>query len=252
MGLIRCHLQYAIVRTPSSKFYGGAGKISVWKPYVERDSEFSLAQMWVVSGLGDTTETLEVGWHRNEPRLFIFWTADSYKKTGCYNLNCDAFKHTSGYVTPGASLLDYSKVGGQLITLDIEIAKEERTKHWWLKINNEVVGYWPGNLFKWLDDGAQTVEWGGEITNDVRQTKSHTSTEMGSGLFPSDGIGKSAFAHTLKVIKTPNGPFKDPPKVNAYKTNVKCYDLVRNRYGFPYVGVNFFFGGKGRTQGGCL
>lgn len=43
-------------------YYGAQAIINVWAPHVESQDEFSLAQIWIVSGSGKDLNTIEVGW----------------------------------------------------------------------------------------------------------------------------------------------------------------------------------------------
>jgi len=45
--------------------------INVWAPHVESLDEFSLAQIWIVSGSGKDLNTIEVGWQACYFRTFI-------------------------------------------------------------------------------------------------------------------------------------------------------------------------------------
>jgi hypothetical protein len=85
---------------------GGNSTLNYWNPPVnESEGEaFSLSQQWYVGGTGTTLpglQTAEVGWQNypahygdNNSHLFIYWTADGYKTTGCYNLDCVGFVQT--------------------------------------------------------------------------------------------------------------------------------------------------------------
>ena len=76
---------------------GGSSNLNLWEPAVNTalGEIFSLSQEWYVGGSGSATQTAEVGW-QNYPALygsensalFIYWTADDYNTTGCYNLTC--------------------------------------------------------------------------------------------------------------------------------------------------------------------
>jgi len=45
------------------QYYGAKASINVWAPRVENQDEFSLSQMWVISGsFGDDLNTIEAGW----------------------------------------------------------------------------------------------------------------------------------------------------------------------------------------------
>ncbi|KAK9029610.1 hypothetical protein V6N11_026720 [Hibiscus sabdariffa] len=81
------------------------------------NGEFSLAQIWVVADRGPEANTVEAGWQTlagmSYTRLFIFWTSDGYKKTGCYNLECPGFVQTSHKLTLGGKIVPISQYGGQ-------------------------------------------------------------------------------------------------------------------------------------------
>jgi hypothetical protein len=45
------------------QYYGAKASINVWAPRVSNQYEFSLSQMWVISGsFGDDLNTIEAGW----------------------------------------------------------------------------------------------------------------------------------------------------------------------------------------------
>ena len=45
------------------QYYGAKASINVWSPRVSNPYEFSLSQMWVISGsFGDDLNTIEAGW----------------------------------------------------------------------------------------------------------------------------------------------------------------------------------------------
>lgn len=80
---------------------GAASQFEVWYPTVATsEGQFhSLSQLWVlgVDGSG-VLQSLEAGWQvapthyqTNAAVPFLYWTADSYRSTGCYNLECPGF-----------------------------------------------------------------------------------------------------------------------------------------------------------------
>ncbi|KAF2306959.1 hypothetical protein GH714_022778 [Hevea brasiliensis] len=164
--LLKNHkIQHAIAYTGSSQeVYGAKATVNVWDPSIQVVNEFSLSQIWVLSGSFDGSDlnSIEAGWQvspelygDSRPRLFTYWTDP--------------------------------KVG-----------------NWWLGFgDNTLVGYWPAELFTHLADHATMVEWGGEVVNS-RANGHHTSTQMGSGHFAEDGFGKASYFRNLEIVDSDN------------------------------------------------
>lgn len=56
-------LQHAVGYVSGQQYYGAKASINVWSPRVSNPYEFSLSQMWVISGsFGDDLNTIEAGW----------------------------------------------------------------------------------------------------------------------------------------------------------------------------------------------
>lgn len=57
------NLQHAVGYVTGDQYYGAKASINVWAPRVVNQYEFSLSQMWVISGsFGDDLNTIEAGW----------------------------------------------------------------------------------------------------------------------------------------------------------------------------------------------
>ncbi|KAL1210808.1 Protein neprosin [Cardamine amara subsp. amara] len=243
--------EYAYMGVRNEKFYGTKASINIWKPEVEDPSEFSLAQVWLVSGAGLTRNTIEVGWQvypqiykDNNPRLFVYWTSDGYQKTGCYNL-CSGFVQTNNQYSVGASYTSASQYDGGQLDLNILVWKDQKTGNWWLKINeNDVMGYWPGSLFNSLGDGATKVEWGGEIY--THSGVRHTTTDMGSGHFAEEGYKKASYIKNIKVVDGTNNLREPEGLYSSADNNGNCYNVKAGDAGTTF-GVHFFFGGPGQN-----
>ncbi|WZZ48455.1 hypothetical protein YC2023_048562 [Brassica napus] len=108
-----------------------------------RSNEFSLAQTWLASGDGANINTIEAGLQ-----------ADAYKN-GCYNTKCPGFVQTSSLITVGGAYNTVSQYDGVQYELSVLIWKSG--ENWWLRVGEELVGYWPGALFTSLGDGATRV-----------------------------------------------------------------------------------------------
>lgn len=56
-------IQHAVGYVTGDQYYGAKASINVWAPRVANQYEFSLSQMWVISGsFGDDLNTIEAGW----------------------------------------------------------------------------------------------------------------------------------------------------------------------------------------------
>eukprot|EP00850_Spirogloea_muscicola_P021576 SM000254S08802 [mRNA] locus=s254:163416:164525:- [translate_table: standard] len=119
--------EYAIgeYRGNSGLIYGTKATFNVWNPYVEFASEFSLSQLWLVAGSygnGDLN-TIEAGWqlYSNkygdwQSRLFIYWTRDAHKSTGCYNLDCSGLDEWQ--CLPGRDRNSGLLWGGEIVNIE--------------------------------------------------------------------------------------------------------------------------------------
>ncbi|CBI28587.3 unnamed protein product, partial [Vitis vinifera] len=114
--------EHAVGYVTGDQYYGAKASINVWAPRVANQYEFSLSQMWVISGsFGDDLNTIEAGWQvspelygDNYPRFFTYWTTDAYQATGCYNLLCSGFVQTNNRIAIGAAISPTSSYkGGQ-------------------------------------------------------------------------------------------------------------------------------------------
>uniref|UniRef100_A0A2P2K2K8 Uncharacterized protein LOC105132350 n=1 Tax=Rhizophora mucronata TaxID=61149 RepID=A0A2P2K2K8_RHIMU len=55
--------EHAVGFVAGDQYYGAKASINVWAPHVANLNEFSLSQIWVISGsFGDDLNTIESGW----------------------------------------------------------------------------------------------------------------------------------------------------------------------------------------------
>ncbi|THU71664.1 hypothetical protein C4D60_Mb04t03860 [Musa balbisiana] len=108
------------VRKHERKLVEGAGETTynVWTPAVANTGEFSLSQFWLTSGTyPNDLNTIEAGWQvlygNGYPRFFIYWTADAYQSTGCYDLTCPGFVQTNNDIVVGGSINPTSTYDGE-------------------------------------------------------------------------------------------------------------------------------------------
>ncbi|XXG45998.1 hypothetical protein AAC387_Pa02g0943 [Persea americana] len=224
---------------------GGEGVIDVWNPRVEVPSESTKGTMFV--GRRDGFDLVSSGWLVSPSlfgdaatRLYAFWGTDN--NVGCYNLKCPGFVQTSHALTLGGALR-VSSYGAEQIIIAVKIFRVQGNGNWWLVVENKTLGYWPSSLFKSMAKNADYIQWEGQIYNSVPGGK-HTSTEMGSGLWPERGPRKAAyFRKCLYYDENISGKTPD----YWYETKVskpKCYGISDV---FPSTGggLAFYYGGPG-------
>ncbi|KAL3676521.1 hypothetical protein R1sor_026469 [Riccia sorocarpa] len=244
--------------SPGGALYRGAnGYFNVWKPTVELSGEFSLSQLWITAGSYDQNNlnTIEVGWQvykdiygDDQPHLFVYWTRDAYKSTGCYNLACPGFVQVSTSLVVGGSLSSFvSQTNGAQYEIQVLVFWDQGTNAWWLNINGQNIGYWPNSLFTTLTGGANNVDWGGEIVNSETGNR-HTQTDMGSGQFAQTGFQKAAFIRSLQTVNQQN-QLVDAPLIPAdvLVTNANCYSAqtFQDTSAGSTWRTYLFFGGPG-------
>ncbi|XP_038703497.1 uncharacterized protein LOC119999813 [Tripterygium wilfordii] len=244
--------EHAVGYVSGEQYYGTKASINVWVPRVSNQYEFSLSQLWVISGsFGDDLNTIEAGWQVSPelygdgyPRFFTYWTTDAYQATGCYNLLCSGFVQTNNRIAIGAAISPTSSYNGGQFDISILIWKDPKHGNWWLEFGSGIlVGYWPSFLFTHLRDHATMVQFGGEVVNS-RQTGSHTSTQMGSGHFAGEGFGKASYFRNLQVVDWDNNliPLSN---LKVLADHPHCYDI---QGGINRVWGNYFYyGGPGRN-----
>ncbi|KAL0558214.1 hypothetical protein IC582_006786 [Cucumis melo] len=245
--------EHAVGYVTGEHYFGAKASINVWAPRVADQYEFSLSQMWVISGsFGDDLNTIEAGWQvspelygDNYPRFFTYWTSDAYQATGCYNLLCSGFVQTNNKIAIGAAISPTSSFEGGQFDISLLVWKDPKHGNWWLEFGSGVlVGYWPSFLFTHLQDHATMVQFGGEVVNSS-PSGFHTTTEMGSGHFAGEGFGKASYFRNLQVVDWDNSlvPLSN---LVVLADHPNCYDIEG---GINTVWGNYFYyGGPGRND----
>lgn len=245
--------EHAVAFVNGDQFYGAKASINVWTPRVTDPYEFSLSQVWIISGtFGNDLNTIEAGWQVSPelygdsyPRFFTYWTTDAYQATGCYNLLCSGFVQTNNRISIGAAISPRSSYSSRQFDISVMIWKDPKHGHWWLEFGSGLlVGYWPSFLFSHLQSHASMVQFGGEIVNS-RSTGYHTSTQMGSGHFADEGFGKASYFRNLQVVDWDNSliPLSNLHLLADHPT---CYDIKAGRNNV--WGNYFYYGGPGRNS----
>ncbi|KAI3956860.1 hypothetical protein MKX01_000894 [Papaver californicum] len=246
-------VEYAVVVMTGQKFNGAEGRFNVQIPLVDVESESSSSQIWVRTE--DNSNFVTAGWilsptlypeEERHQRLFVYWTNDNSKTTGCYNLLCPGFVHVHKTIPVGAILDPASWYGGAQYDVVIAIFKDENRGDWWVKLNNEYIGYWPKDIFTKLAEGATAIQMGGKVINSW-PGGFHTKTQMGNGAFPSEGYGRSTYISNIEIIDE-NSTFRKPDKMVTYFNNQQCYYSQIAEDKESSLGTYFLFGGPGMVS----
>ncbi|KAI3914634.1 hypothetical protein MKW92_034764 [Papaver armeniacum] len=158
--------EYAIIGVQGN-FVGARAQINLWKPFTETN-EMSMSQIWIASGEYQDLNTIGFGWHvsqeiygDDQPRLFTQWTTNGYSKSGCFNLLCDGFVHTSPDFSLGCNFTEVSTFNGDQKDARFIIRKDKSSGNWWVEVQDVPVGYYPSTLFTKLSKTTTSVQWGG-------------------------------------------------------------------------------------------
>ncbi|KAL5063395.1 hypothetical protein RYX36_025132 [Vicia faba] len=240
--------QHAIRYVQGGEFYGAQATMNVWTPHLENQNGFSLAQMWILSGSFEKDlNSIEVSralYGDLRTRFFTFWTADAYGNTGCYNLKCPGFVQTNKAIALGAAISPISTYNGKQFEISLSVWKDVKTGHWWLRFGDKILGYWPSSLFTNLKGVATMIEWGGEIVN-LHYPEAST-TQMGSGHFPDEGLQKAAYFSRIQVLDS-KSHWNQPKDLQNYADSPNCYSVTTGG-DVPDWGSYFYYGGPGKNK----
>ncbi|KAI3918857.1 hypothetical protein MKW98_017305 [Papaver atlanticum] len=221
-------------------FRGAQAKINLWNPFTET-REMSISQICIEASKYKDLNTIEVGWHvyqdiygDHQTRFFIYWTTDGYLSTGCYNLLCNGFVHTSSNISLGCNFTEVSTFHGDQKDATFSIQKDRSSGHWWVHVQGTPIGYYPSSLFTELSKTATSAKWG-----------RHTSTQMGSGHFPSEGGLKTSSYFNWVQVFDENNMIKDPKNVKKRVTKPNYYNLEIDSDHYRTNGYGFYYGGPG-------
>lgn len=227
---------------------GGHSFLNLWSPAIGANQTFSLSQHWYVAGSGDGLQTAEVGWQvypqfygNSNPVFFIYWTADNYNATGCYNLSCPAFVQTNNsWAIGGAIPQPYSTTGGPQYSL--EVAYYLYQGRWWLYVrgtqSSNAIGYYPVSIYNngAMSKHAASIDYGGETVGTT------SFPPMGSGAFANAGWQKAAYHRQIYYFPTAGG--SSWANLTASQSWPNCYTAQLNTYGSPW-NTSLWYGGPG-------
>jgi len=235
--------------------YGGEGFISAYDPYTWYSDEFSLGQIALIRGSGNGRQTLEAGHQEYRdlygdwvPHLFVFYTTNNYtqqgNQKGGYNRDVDGWVQYSNAVYPGAISSPTSTPGGGQYNMFIKYQLWQG--NWWLKCNQNWIGYYPASLFSTsgLRSQADQVQFFGEIV-DASDHSGATRTDMGSGYWAENEWPWAGFMRNLRIQSNTNGSMTDYNAGSCYATDTNEYDIACHMRSGSSWGSYFWFGGPG-------
>jgi hypothetical protein len=228
---------------------GGHSFVNVWDPQIGANQVFSLSQHWYVGGSGAGLQTAEVGvqiypqmYGNTLPVFFIYWTADDYQTTGCYNLSCPAFVQTSNAWAIGGTLSPSSTAGGQ--QYEMEFSYFFNQGNWWLYVGggaaNNAIGYYPGSQYNngALATQAAEIDFGGEVVGTT------SWPPMGSGAFANAGWQQAAYQRDIRYFPAAGGNVS--ANLTGAMTSPQCFTVLVTMFGAPW-NETIYFGGPGGT-----
>jgi hypothetical protein len=229
---------------------GGGSFLNVWDPTIGPDQIFSLSQHWYVGGSGSGLQTAEVGWQvypqlygNSNPCFFIYWTADDYGSTGCYNLSCNAFVQTNNNWALGGALTPWSVSGGPQYEIDFAYFLSQG--NWWLYAGGELaanaVGYYPTSIYLGgaLSSQASEIDYGGETVGTT------SWPPMGGGAFANAGWQLAAYQRQIHYFPTTGG--SSDATLTAAAASPQCYTALVQQYNPPWS-ETVWFGGPGGSN----
>ncbi len=233
--------------TQSINNLGGHSFINAWQPVIGANQIFSLSQHWYVGSSPAGTQTCEVGlqvypgkYGNNHPVFFIYWTADGYNKTGCYNLDCSNFVQTNKSWAIGGAVGPVSTYAGQ--QYELEIAVYLYKGNWWIYVHggaaSNTIGYYPAKQYGNGDMAthATLIDYGGEVVGTT------TFPGMGSSHFASEGWTKACYQRQIQVYPQAGGA--QDASLSASQGWPKCYTATVAKYN-PNWSETLWYGGPG-------
>eukprot|EP00268_Persea_americana_P035066 TRINITY_DN3461_c1_g1_i1.p1 TRINITY_DN3461_c1_g1~~TRINITY_DN3461_c1_g1_i1.p1 ORF type:complete len:177 (+),score=27.57 TRINITY_DN3461_c1_g1_i1:933-1463(+) len=164
---------------------------------------------------------------------------------GCFDTMYPGFVQTNNQIALGGVLTPLSVYNGLQRLIHVKIHKDLKNAHWWLDINSITIGFWPSTLLYNMVYDADLLLWGGQVHNTVPGGR-HTTTEMGSGHFSSEGANKSSIIAGMVFLDQFNYELPPPDLYKMEATKPGCYDISKETgYYNKGLGQYFYCGGPG-------
>ena len=170
--------------------------------------------------------------------MFIYWTADGYATTGCYNLDCPGFVQTSEKGVLGGAFSQYSVSGGA--QYQVGLGYFYYSGNWWLTRDNVWIGYFPGSLYNngpMTSGKCEQIQFGTESVGNV------VWPGEGSGNWSSSGYSYAAFQNGIYYVDFQGS--NTPASLSAYQPSPNCYSITGPTNGGGNWSVYFYEGGPG-------
>ncbi|CAN6843522.1 unnamed protein product [Brassica oleracea] len=165
---------------------------------------------------------------------------DGFGKTGCYNTQCPGFAVLSRNHRIGNQFLGSSVYGKTSHCFTLQIFQDVSSGNWILKLDNEVICYWPKELFTELNKGASIVRYGGNTF-----MSSNGKWTLSSSRFFRDGTFLKCLIIDSNYIRVYSIEYR---KLRCYADVYDCFEVTYWGYGRS-SGDSFSFGGPGGKCG---
>lgn len=256
---------YAGLRSPEPN-RGVWGYMNQFHPQVEKDT-FSLMEFAVgcpgppaaaqeVIGVVISVDKLNAVGRGGQPRLHIEYAVPDSSGEARYTWdNSDGMFHMSpGRRHRPGEIVDVSVLAGKQVEHLVGIFQEPIRGDWWIFYKDDLLGYFPADMWTMLHAGACQSAWYIEIARKkpLSSTTAWPKTQGGSGQPASAGVLLAAYVR--------NPWFADI----SYWLGVQPYDDPANQdsFMFPYVPECYsrgylkdgyiFFGGDGGNNPNCV
>ncbi|KAJ3683633.1 hypothetical protein LUZ60_013860 [Juncus effusus] len=224
-------------------YLGASAALTLWDPHVEPNTNEYSNTFIMVGGVKPNKKANEsLPFDNLDYQIALGWALDGGDQEVCINSEC-LLVQTSSKIFPGASLTQSSQPGGQISHIDVYIHRELSDDKWWVSLNHEAIGYYPKEAVEAWMFGSLTMR--GALVFNTMPRRQHTSTQMGSGHFPSEGANYSAGIYDYYSVTNSGQLGIDPAKTIVTKPN--CYNYM----GLEPTKFNksFLYGGPGGA--GC-
>jgi hypothetical protein len=240
--------------------YGAEMIFNVWDPTIEDTEDHSLMELWLVNTDGPVAQSVEVGWIVSDyqygdrlPHLFTWFTTNGWGPAGDlvggYDARQKGWVQVDATMFPGAVISDVSVANGIQSTIGVKVTLWNGD--WWVAIQGRWIGYYPASLFQkertgmTLANRANRVLFGGEVFSS-NPAPLATTSQMGSGSAPSEGIGLACFVEQLRVQSGPEGTIEDFSEGTPIQEQPEIYSLESFLHGGGQRGSYMLVGGTGK------